>query len=129
AAVPELDPVRCGDLVVEAGAPPRAEATELGERLWRPDPEGVPRFAPLTIGDGPPGLLAVLCRSQATGADNLVSAVASHAAVAVKHHDLVSRLREENVVKDFFEALARGDGDTESLESQAGRLGAHLDNP
>jgi sugar diacid utilization regulator len=49
--------------------------------------------------------------------------------VALKHHDLVSRLREENVVKDFFEALARGDGNTEALESQAGRLGVDLDDP
>ena len=49
-------------------APPGAEAQRLAERLWGPAPGGVPRFAPLPIGDGPPGLLGVLCRAQATGA-------------------------------------------------------------
>jgi sugar diacid utilization regulator len=71
----------------------------------------------------------VLCRTQAKGADNVVSAVASHAAVALRHHDLVSRLREENVVKDFFDALSHGDGNTDAIESQAARLGVDLDEP
>jgi len=127
---PVLEPgtVTFDDLAVEAGGPPGAEALRLAERLWGPSVEGVPRFVPLAIGDGPPGLLGVLCRAQAAGADNVVSAVASHAAVALRHHELVSRLREENVVKDFFEALSRGDGNTEALESQAARLGIDLDD-
>ncbi|HEV8628304.1 MAG TPA: GAF domain-containing protein [Acidimicrobiia bacterium] len=129
APVLEAETVRFDDLIAEAGAPPSTEASQLAERLWGPHAEGVARFAPLPIGDGPPGLLAVLCRMQAAGADNVVSAVASHAAVALRHHDLVSRLREENVVKDFFEALSRGDGDTEAVESQAARLGVDLDEP
>jgi sugar diacid utilization regulator len=54
--------------------------------------------------------------------------VAAHAAVALRHHDLVSRLQEENVVKDFFEALSRGNGRPESLEAQAHRLGLDLDD-
>ena len=125
-----LDPeeVPFDNLVGEAGAPPSAEAQGLAQRLWSKAADGVPRFAPLTIGDGPPGLLAVLWGTQATGADNVVSAVASLTAVALKHHGLVSRLREENVVKDFFEALARGDGN-EAVESQAVRLGIDLDDP
>jgi GAF domain-containing protein len=129
APVLEPETVPFDNLVVEAGAPPSAEAQRLAERLWGKVADGVPRFAPLSIGDGPPGLLAVLCRTQAPGPDNVVSAVASHAAVALKHHGLVSRLREENVVKDFFEALARGDGNTEALESQAARFGIDLDDP
>jgi len=129
APVLEPETVRFDDLVTEAGAPPTAEALRLSERLWGPAGDGVPRFVPLAIGDGPPGLLGVLCRARATGADNVVSAVASHAAVALRHHDLVSRLREENVVKDFFDALAHGDGNTDALESQAGRLGIDLDEP
>jgi GAF domain-containing protein/sugar diacid utilization regulator len=128
---PVLDPgaVPFDNLVAEAGAPPSAEAQHLAEGLWGRDAHGVPRFAPLAVGAGPPGLLAVLCRTQATGVDNFVSAAASHTTVALKHHDLVGRLREENVVKDFFEALARGDGNTEALESQAARLGINLDEP
>jgi sugar diacid utilization regulator/putative methionine-R-sulfoxide reductase with GAF domain len=128
---PTLEPgtVPFDDLVVDAGAPAGLEAQRLAERLWGAPIGGVPRFVSLTIGDGPPGLLGVLCPAQATGADNVVSAVAAHAAVALRHHDLVSRLREENVVKDFFEALARGDGNTEALESQAARLGIELDGP
>ena len=128
---PVLEPgmVPFDKLFVEASAPPTPEAQRLAEQLWGKAAEGVPRFARLSIGDGPPGLLAVLCDSQGTGADNVVSAVASHAAVALRHHDLVNRLREENVVKDFFEALSRGDGDVEALESQAARLGVDLDDP
>ena len=128
---PVLEPatVPFDSLPAEAGTPPGSEAQRLAERLWGKAADGVPRFAPLPIGDGPPGLLAVLCRSQATGADNVVSAAASHAAVALRHHDLVSRLREENVVKDFFEALSRGDGNTDALESQGARLGVDLDDP
>ena len=126
--VPVLEPeeMRFDDLGTEAGAPASAEAHRLAERLWGGG-DGLPRFVPLAIGDGPPGLLGVLCRTQSTGADNVISAVASHAAVALKHHDLVSRLREENVVKDFFDALAHGDGSTDALESQAARLGIDLD--
>ncbi len=129
--VPVLEPeaMRFDDLVTEAGAAPSAEAHRLAEQLWGPGSDGVPRFVPLAIGDGPPGLLGVLCRSQSTGADNVISAVASHAAVALKHHDLVSRLREENVVKDFFDALAHGDGSHDAIESQAARLGIDLDEP
>jgi sugar diacid utilization regulator/putative methionine-R-sulfoxide reductase with GAF domain len=125
----ESDSVRFDDLAVEAGAPPSTEATQLGERLWGPGAEGVSRFAPLPIGDGPPGLLAVLCRTQATGADNVISAVASLAAVALRHPDLVRRLREENVVKDFFDALSHGDGNPGASESEAARLGVDLDEP
>ena len=126
APVLELETVPFDDLVVEAGAPPGPGAQRLAERLWGATINDVPRFAPLAIGDGPPGLLCVLCQAQATGADNVVSAVASHAAVALRHHDLVSRLREENVVKDFFEALSCGD--CEAFESQAARLGIDLDD-
>lgn len=127
----EADTVRFDALAGEAGAPPSAEAHRLADRLWGEgsEGEGVPLFAPLAVGGGPPGLLCVLTRAPAAGADNVVSAIASHAAVALKHHDLVSRLREENVVKDFFEALSRGDGNTDALESQAARLGVDLDDP
>jgi sugar diacid utilization regulator len=97
--------------------------------LWGGPVEGSPLFAPLAVGDDRPGLLCVLHRSRPAGAQSVVSAVASHAAVALKHHELVSRLQEENVVKDFFEALSRGNGTTEELEAQAARLGVDLDEP
>jgi GAF domain-containing protein len=125
----EQGTVRFDALVQESGVSPSAEAQRLADRLWGPANEGVPLFAPLAVGDGPPGLLCVLSRAHAAGADNVVSAIASHAAVALKHHDLIGRLREENVVKEFFEALSRGDGNTDALESQASRLAIDLDDP
>ena len=127
---PALDPetVRFDALAGEAGAPSGAEAQRLAGRLWAGAKESVPYFAPLNLAEGPPGLLCVLSRGPSAGADNVVSAVAAHAAVALRHHDLVSRLQEENVVKDFFEALSRGNGKPEWLEAQAARLGLDLED-
>ena len=128
APVLEPETLKFDALVGEAGAPPSAEAARLAGRLWPRAKEAVPLFALLAVADGPPGLLCVLSRAHSASAHNVVSAVAAHAAVALRHHELVSRLQEENVVKDFFEALSRGNGRAESLEGQASRLGLDLDD-
>ena len=127
---PALDPesLRFDALAVESGDAPSGEAQRLADLLWAGAKDCVPLFALLPLGEGPPGLLGVLAPARSAGAGHVVSAVAAHAAVALKHHELVSRLQEENVVKDFFEALSRGNGRVEALEAHAARLGLDLDD-
>jgi GAF domain-containing protein len=56
----------------------------------------------------------------------LAGAVANQAAVAIKKIELIERLTEKNVIKDFFEELVRGAGPGE-LDVRAARLGCDLD--
>ncbi len=58
----------------------------------------------------------------------LARAVASQVAVGIKKIQLIERLTEKNLIKDFFEELAggRSRGD---LEGRAARLGCDLDQP
>jgi sugar diacid utilization regulator len=82
--------------------------------------------APLVSGDEHLGLLAVSVPAAVPGTGTAISAVAAHTAVAIKQHQLIERLQETNVVKDFFRALARGDATEDELEGMAERLGQDL---
>jgi len=77
---------------------------------------------PLLAGDELLGLL----RAEGTAEVDLARAVANQTAVALAKIDLIERLTEKNLIKDFFEELAGGRpiGD---LEGRAGRLGFDLD--
>jgi len=114
-------------LRLRASAPPGAEArttialTELGPELARRGK--VARVAiPLVASDE---LLGVL-HAQGTAEVDLARAVANQTAVAIKKIELIERLTEKNLIKDFFEQLAGGKvlGD---LEGRAARLGCDLD--
>jgi len=59
----------------------------------------------------------------------LLSMVASQAALAVQNARLIEALTERNVVRDFFEALALGEDQELGLEAQARRLGVDLGRP
>jgi GAF domain-containing protein len=77
---------------------------------------------PLVANDELLGLLA----ADGTSEVDLARAAANQTAVALKKIELIERLTEKNLIKDFFEQLARGDvrGD---LEGRAARLGCDLD--
>jgi GAF domain-containing protein len=114
-------------LRLRASAPPGAEGrttialTELGPELARRGQ--VARVAiPLVASDE---LLGVL-HAQGTAEVDLARAVANQTAVAIKKIELIERLTEKNLIKDFFEQLAGGKvlGD---LEGRAARLGCDLD--
>ena len=77
---------------------------------------------PLVAGDELLGLLL----SEGTSSVDLARAVASQTAVAIKKIELIERLTEKNLIKDFFEQLAVGSplGD---LQTRAARLGCDLD--
>ncbi len=59
----------------------------------------------------------------------LLSMVASQAALAVENARLFEALTERNVVRDFFEALALGEEQDLGLEARAHRLGVDLRRP
>lgn len=110
-------------------APPDAEApatlglTELGPELGRRG--RAPRIAvSLVAGEE---LLGALVAAGTRELD-LARAVANQTAVAIKKIQVLERLTEKNLIKDFFEELAEhraGDG----IESRARRLGCDLDAP
>jgi GAF domain-containing protein len=115
------------ELELRASAPAKAEArpkvglSELGPELARGG--RAPRVAvPLVAGDELLGLLT----AEGTSEIDLARAAANQTAVAIKKIELIERLTEKNLIKDFFEQLAGGAvlGD---LEGRAARLGCDLD--
>lgn len=110
------------------GRPGVEDAKRLASILWGERVDGNPLFVPLVVGDEYLGILALVCLAPPSEVEDLATAVASHTAVAIKQHQLIDRLKEKNLVKDFFEALAAGTlGD--DLSSQAGRLSCDPDAP
>jgi sugar diacid utilization regulator/putative methionine-R-sulfoxide reductase with GAF domain len=114
------------EIVLGDGGAPAAAAR------WGEDISGSPIFVPLVAGDDRLGFLCVLLPASAGGspeATSVLSAIASHTAVALRHHELIGRLREENLVKDFFEALSHDQGSEADLLAQGARLGCDLSSP
>jgi GAF domain-containing protein len=83
------------------------------------------RVAVALVADGE---LLGLLRASDTRELELARAVANQTALAIKKIELIERLAEKNVIKDFFEQLSGGKvlGD---LHSRAERLGIDLDEP
>jgi GAF domain-containing protein len=70
-------------------------------------------------------LLGLLLAEETSGVA-LARAVANQTAVALKKLELIDRLTEKNLIKDFFEQLAGG-GALGNLEGRAARLGCDLE--
>jgi GAF domain-containing protein len=116
-------------LLLRWSSPPEAEAaaaiglTELGPEVGRSG--RTPRLAVSLVAGGE--LLGALVASGTRELD-LARAVANQTAVAIKKIQVLERLTEKNLIKDFFEDLAsRRLGD--ALEGRAARLGCDLDRP
>jgi GAF domain-containing protein len=139
-----------GRLRLAAASPPRSDApvldaaslwpgrehdgslrrsTAVVRALWGAEPLGTPLVVPLAAGDEELGLIASLTSQPPPGAEMTLRAVAAHAAVAIRQHELVERLLEKNLVKDFFQALSRHDPIPGLGAALAGRLGCELDEP
>jgi GAF domain-containing protein len=116
-ADPAADELRL-QVAAPAGAParPRIPIGELGHELARSRPGTI--ALPLLAGEELLGLLLV----DGTGEVALARAVANQTAVALAKIDLIERLTEKNLIKDFFEELSGGRplGD---LDARAARLG------
>ena len=112
---------------LEAASPPDRTGrraiplAQLGQELARrPGERSV--AAPLVAGDELVGLL----EAEGTGEAELARAVANQTALALKRLDLIERLTEKNLIKDFFEELAGGGAPTTS-DGRAARLGFDAD--
>jgi GAF domain-containing protein len=114
------------DALRERRAQPSEGARHLAKTLWGEDSPSWAMFAPLVAGDEQLGLLVVSVTAPMPGADTALTAVAAHTAVTIKQHQLIERLQETNVVKDFFRMLASGDASDAELEGMAERLGCDL---
>jgi GAF domain-containing protein len=96
--------------------PEKLALSELGPELTRRGK--TPRVAlPLVANDELVGLL----QARATAEVELARAVANLTAVAVIKIELIERLTEKNLIKDFFELLAGG-RDLASVDAHAARL-------
>jgi GAF domain-containing protein/sugar diacid utilization regulator len=121
-----LDPAS-EELHLRASWPPGAEARRtltlagLGPEIARSG-RRTSVAAPLVASDELLGLLL----ADGTSASDLARAVANQTAVALKKIELIERLTEKNLIKDFFEQLAGGSalGD---FEGRAARLGCDLE--
>ena len=115
------------ELCLTASDPPRAGAreriglAELGRELRRRS-RGARVSVPLVAADELLGLLV----AEDTADVELARAAANQAAVGIKKVQLIARLTEENLIKDFFEELEQGRRGPE-LEGRAARLGLDLD--
>ena len=116
-------------LAIDSRRSPAGDIGHLAGAIWGAEAPGAPLFVPLVVGDDRPGLLAARIATASPDALHLLSAVASHTAVALRHHELVGKLREDNLLKDFFEALSREDGAGEEVTKLAARLGIDLTSP
>jgi DNA-binding PucR family transcriptional regulator len=116
-------------LLLRWSSPPDAEApatlglTELGPELGRRG--RAPRVAVSLVAGGE--LLGALVAAGTRELD-LARAVANQTAVAIKKIQVLERLTEKNLIKDFFEDLAAQRGG-DRLEGRAARLGCDLDEP
>lgn len=97
--------------------------TEVGPELAR-GKRSATVSVPLRAGDELLGLL----RAEGATELELARAVANQAAVALVKIDLIDRLTERNLIKDFFEELAGG-RESGNLAERAERLGADLESP
>jgi putative methionine-R-sulfoxide reductase with GAF domain len=116
-------------LVLHWSAPAESEAArtiglaELGPELGRSG--GSSRVAVWLVAGGE--MLGALVARE-TRAVDLARAVANQAALAIKKIQVLERLTEKNLIKDFFEDLAAG-RIGEALRERAARLGCDLDRP
>ena len=100
---------------------------QLARRIWPDGPDGTPLVVPLIVGDERLGIIAVLLRQTSEDVETILRAIASHTAVAVKQHQVIEWLKEKNLLKDFFQSLARPDAPVDELLDMARRLGCDLD--
>ena len=107
----------------DAAAPATMGLTELGPELGRS--ARAPRVAVTLVAGGE--LLGALVAAGTREVD-LARTVANQTAVAIKKIQVLERLTEKNLIKDFFEDLA-GRRTGAALEGRAARLGCDLDEP
>jgi len=115
------------ELRLKASAPSDAEVratirlSELGPELARSG-RSASVAVPIVADDELLGLIS----AEGTNEVDLARAAANQTAVAIKKIELIERLTEKNLIKDFFEQLAGGNV-LGAVEGRAARLGCDLD--
>ena len=115
------------ELRLKASAPADAESratirlSELGPELARSG-RSASVAVPIVADDELLGLIS----AEGTTEVDLARAAANQTAVAIKKIELIERLTEKNLIKDFFEQLAGGNV-LGAVEGRATRLGCDLD--
>ena len=115
------------ELRLKTSAPSDAEAraairlSELGPELARSG-RSASVAVPIVADDELLGLIS----AEGTTEVDLARAAANQTAVAIKKIELIERLTEKNLIKDFFEQLAGGNV-LGAVEGRATRLGCDLD--
>lgn len=71
------------------------EAIAPLELLWGPEVSGTPLLVPLDVGETRIGLFCALVREASDDVQSVLRAVASHTALAIKHHQLSSSRSEK----------------------------------
>lgn len=115
------------ELRLRASSPNSAEARPvIGLQSLGPELARSGRSAELAIPIVADDELVGLLTASGTTAVDLARAAANQTAVAIKKIELIERLTEKNLIKDFFEQLAGGNvaGD---VEGRAARLGFDLE--
>lgn len=93
------------------------------------EPDGVTLVARLVAGDEDLGHISAVLDTPSAEAETTLAGIAAHAAVALKQHQVIERLLEKNLLKDFFRALSQGDLAAELVGELAARLACDLDAP
>jgi GAF domain-containing protein len=106
-----------------------ASSRRLGTLVWGPDAPGIAMGAPLVVGADRFGLLCALLPEPLAGGERVLAAIASHAAVAIKRHQLIESPSEDDVVGSLFQALVLGDAGDQDLGLLAARLRCDLAAP
>jgi GAF domain-containing protein len=115
------------ELHLRASAPADSEArraiqlSELGPEMARSG-----RFASVAVPIVADDELLGLISAEGTIEVDLARAAANQTAVAIKKIELIERLTEKNLIKDFFEQLAGGNV-LGAVEGRAARLGCDLE--
>jgi GAF domain-containing protein len=110
----------------EADAAPTIGLTELGPELGRGGRGGRARRVAVSLVAGEELLGALV--AEGTRELDLARAAAYQSAVAIKKIQVLERLTEKNLIKDFFEDLA-AQRPSDAIEGRAARLGCDLERP
>jgi len=102
------------------------DARRAARARWE-DEDGFLLFVPLVVGDERLGLIAVLLPEAVPDAELALANVAAHAAVGLKQHEVVERLREESALRDLFRELASEHASSQEVSRLARRLDVDLD--
>jgi GAF domain-containing protein len=115
------------ELDLVSSSPPASQAREkLGLSELGPEIARSGRSTGVTVPLVANEELLGLLKARNTSEVELARAVANQTAVAIKKIQLIERLTEKNLIKDFFEQLARGSDDRD-LEGRSTRLGCDLE--